>query len=264
MINVPIKRTHNEFVRELNLTNPNIIPLETYVNNNTKIKCLCTIHDTSCYSTPKRLLQGRKCCPQCISEDKRNRLLLTHDIFMQRLQDKHIDVVPLEEYKGNTTKILFRCSCGDEWYTTPERVLLGNHCKKCGYKHMLGENNYFYNPNLSDEDRMNTDRRFRNPLYKKFIKACFERDNYTCQITDKKSTGDIVVHHINGYNWDVENRVNINNGITLNEDIHKEFHMLYGKGNNTKEQFVEFVNMLYQQDRISEEKYSSILERLIY
>jgi hypothetical protein len=183
---------------------------------------------------------------------------------MQRLQDKHIDVVPLEEYKGNTTKILFRCSCGDEWYTTPERVLLGNHCKKCGYKHMLGKNNYFYNPNLSDEDRMNTDRRFRNPLYKKFIKACFERDNYTCQITDKKSTGDIVVHHINGYNWDVKNRVNINNGITLNKDIHKEFHMLYGKGNNTKEQFVEFANMLYQQDRISEEKYSSILERLIY
>lgn len=99
-------------------------------------------------------------------------------------------------------------------------------------------------------------------MYKQFVATCFERDNYTCQITGKKSRGDIVVHHLDGYNWDVENRTNIKNGITLNKNIHNEFHKLYGKGNNTKTQFVEFVNLLRSQDRIPDKQYNLILERL--
>ena len=91
---------------------------------------------------------------------------------------------------------------------------------------------------------------------------CFARDDYTCQITGKKSNGDIVVHRINGYNWDVENRTNIENGITLNKDIHNEFHKIYGKGNNTKSQFVEFVNLLCSQGQIMKERRDLILERL--
>ena len=130
---MPRKLTNEEFVAKLQDIQPNIIPLESYVNAYTTIKCMCIKHNELCYSTPKRLLRGHCCCKKCISEHKRDRLLLTHDEFLQKLREKNIDVVPLEQYKGNTTKILFRCSCGDLWETTPERVLLGNHCKKCGY-----------------------------------------------------------------------------------------------------------------------------------
>ena len=70
------------------------------------------------------------------------------------------------------------------------------------------------------------------------------------------------MHHINGYNWDKENRTNINNGITLNQEIHKEFHKLYGKGNNTKEQFNQFIETLFNQERISIDRYNNIKERL--
>ena len=66
----------------------------------------------------------------------------------------------------------------------------------------------------------------------------------------------------NGYNWDVKNRTNIKNGITLNKSIHNEFHKLNGKGNNTKAQFVEFINSLRSQDRISDKRRDLILERL--
>ena len=257
------RKTNEEFVETLKEINPKIIPLEPYINNNTKIKCKCILHNEFCESTPKRLLQGRNCCKKCIREERSKRFLKSNEQFLQDMKDKNIiDVVPLEEYKGSATKILFRCSCDNLWYTTPERVLLGNHCKKCGHDKLTGENNHFYNPNLSEEDRINSIYRFRNPSYKDFIQNCFKRDKYTCQITGKKSFGDIVVHHINGYNWDKENRTNINNGITLNQEIHKEFHKLYGKGNNTKEQFNQFIETLFNQERISIDRYNNIKERL--
>lgn len=257
------RRTNEEFIEKLKEVNSNVLPLEPYINNSTKIKCKCTIHNEVCESTPKRLLQGRKCCKKCISEEKSKIFLKTNEQFLQELKNKNIDdVIPLEEYKGNAKEILFRCSCGELWKTIPERVLLGNHCKKCGYNKFRGENNHFYNPNLSEEDRIYSSYRYRNPKYKDFIQDCFSRDNYTCQITGKESSGDIVVHHINGYNWDKENRTNINNGITLNIEIHKEFHKLYGKGNNTKEQFSLFIEKLLKENRISIDRYNDIKDRL--
>nr|DAQ17004.1 MAG TPA: NinG protein [Caudoviricetes sp.] len=247
---------------ELKEVFPNIVPLEKYINTHTKMKFKCLIHNEDFISTPHNLLEGKNGCKRCQSEAKRNRLLRTNDEFLKLLEEKQIDVIPLERYRGNTTKILFRCSCGDLWRTTPERVLIGNHCKKCGYNKFSGENNHFYNPNLSDEDREDSIYRFRNPLYKNFIHKCFQRDNYTCQITGKKSRGDIVVHHINGYNWDIENRTNVDNGVTLNREIHKEFHKLYGNGNNTKFQFKEFIEYLNRENRITKEQYNLILKRL--
>lgn len=262
MSNIPRRKTNEEFITELKEKFTNIISLEKYVNNHTKMKFKCLIHNEYFISTPHNLLSGHNGCKSCISNDKHQRLVRTNDEFLELLEKKQIDVAPLEEYKGNGTKILFRCSCGDLWETTPARVLMGNHCKKCGYNKFSGENNHFYNPNLSDEDRENSIYRFRNPSYREFIHKCFQRDNYTCQITNKPSHGDIVVHRINGYNWDIENRSNVDNGITLNKEIHKEFHKLYGKGNNTKFQFKEFIEYLNKENRISKIQYDLVLKRL--
>lgn len=260
---MPKLKTNEEFLIELKEKMPHIEALENYVNTHTKIKCKCKLHNEICYTTPKRLLKGYEVCPKCVYNKRSSSRTKTYEDFLKELKDKNItDVIPIKGYKNKRTKMLFKCSCGDLWETTPERVLLGNHCKKCGYKSMSGENSYWFNPNLTEEDRMDRNHRFRNPEYVKFVKDCFERDNYTCQITDKKSKGDIVVHHINGFNWDIDNRTNINNGITLSNEIHKEFHKMYGKGNNTKEQFIEFVQYLYDNNRITLEKLEFLTNRL--
>ena len=47
-------------------------------------------------------------------------------------------------------------------------------------------------------------------------------------------------HHLDGYDWCKERRIDINNGVCLCENCHKEFHKIYGYGNNTKEQYIEF------------------------
>lgn len=257
------KRTNEDFINQLKTVNPNYIPLEPYVNNTTHIKCLCKKHQLEFITIPKRILDGRLSCPKCDSERKRDNNIKSNNDFLLDLKEHEItDVVPLEEYKGNNVPILFKCSCGRDWVTTPARVLLGNHCKKCWYEKICGDGNYFYNPNLTDDERINTQYRFRNPDYKEFIAKCFERDKYTCRISDKISHGDIVVHHIQGYNWSLENRTNEYNGITLNCEIHKEFHKIYGKGNNTKEQFLEFITKLYTQDRISNKNLKSIINQI--
>ena len=259
---MPKRKTNEQFVKEIKSILPNIELLEEYINNRTKIKCKCITHNNTFMASPKHLLNGQIGCPICSIESRHSKRTKTNEQFLKELEEKYIDVIPLEKYNGRNKLIMFKCSCGKLWKTTPERVLLGNHCQKCRIKNMSGANSRWYNPNLTDEDRQDRNHRFRNPEYVKFVKDCFERDNYTCQITGKKSTGDIIVHHINGYNWDINNRTNINNGITLNKEIHKEFHKMYGKGDNTKEQFIEFLDYLYKNNRIELNKLNLLKERL--
>lgn len=71
-------------------------------------------------------------------------------------------------------------------------------------------------------------------------KACFERDNFTCQKTGQIG-GKLIVHHINNFADFPELRFAIDNGITLCRESHIEFHKKYGVKNNTREQIEEYL-----------------------
>ena len=77
--------------------------------------------------------------------------------------------------------------------------------------------------------------------YKEWRKAVFKRDKYLCQKCEDNKSGDLNAHHIDGFNNNIELRTKISSGVTLCETCHKNFHHQYGKGNNTKEQFEEFM-----------------------
>lgn len=70
--------------------------------------------------------------------------------------------------------------------------------------------------------------------------AVFERDNWTCQKTGIRG-GKLVIHHICNFADYPELRTSIENGITLTEEKHKEFHKIYGSRNNTREQLEKFL-----------------------
>ncbi len=90
--------------------------------------------------------------------------------------------------------------------------------------------------------------------YQTWIKKVFKRDNYTCQKTKIKG-GKLEVHHIKSFAKILkENNIktikqaflchklwDIDNGITLSEKAHKDFHIFYGNKDNTKEQLDEFL-----------------------
>lgn len=158
------------------------------------------------------------------------------------------------ELNGNWQGGKIKCECD---YCHKEIYVDKKRCKTCK-KHFCnaecmgkwrkenwqGENSTRYNANITDEERKNK-RQYQ--LYYDFIKEVYERDNYTCQCCNDDSGGNLNAHHLNGYNWDKEHRTDINNGITLCEECHREFHKIYGYGNNTIKQFKEFLYNKFKQ-----------------
>lgn len=114
------------------------------------------------------------------------------------------------------------------------------YCHVCASKKMRRENNPNWKFDKTEEERCGL--RLIDG-YDNFIKTVLHRDNYTCLCCGKSISGKMAVHHLNGYNWFIEGRTDPNNGVTLCENCHENFHSLYGKGDNTKEQFEEWLGM---------------------
>lgn len=121
-----VSPTQKEFIDRLKQINSNIEVLGTYIKTDTKIKCRCKICDHEWSPTPHRLLQGQG-CPKCAGVAK-----LTHEEFINRLQQVNPDIEVLGTYINKITKILCKCKKdGYEWEATPSNLLQGSGCPKC-------------------------------------------------------------------------------------------------------------------------------------
>ena len=121
------------------------------------------------------------------------------------------------------------------------------YCNNCAQKIFhSGDKNNRWNPDLTDEDRL--ERRI-DPEYTEFTRKVLQRDNYTCKCCNKQGSN-LEVHHINGFNWDKEGRLDFSNVVTLCKACHNNFHDKYGRGNNTKQQFEEWLGyaIIYQKE----------------
>lgn len=113
------------------------------------------------------------------------------------------------------------------------------YCNNCSSKILVsGENHPRWNSSISEEERKYGR---CSEEYSLFVHSVLARDKYCCVCCGKQGSDKIEAHHLNGYNWYVEGRVDIDNGVTLCRDCHKDFHNRYGSGNNTKEQFEEWL-----------------------
>jgi len=102
---------------------------------------------------------------------------------------------------------------------------------------MIGCHNHHYNPNLTNEERING----RNiPGYNEWLMAVFKRDNYICKICGQIG-GKLNAHHMESYHDNPKLRTTLLNGITICESCHKDFHHQYGYGNNTEKQWKKFI-----------------------
>lgn len=240
---MPRRKTHEEFIEEMRIKHPNIEVLDKYVDNGTKIKVHCKIDGYEWYSTRRKLINKNHGCPKCAGRNKKS-----HEEFIEEFYEKNPNAENIEilgEYINNKTKIKCRCRIdGEIWYPTPSDLLRGHNCPKCVIRNISGKNHYNWNSNLTEDERILSRKNYE---YKQFVKTSLEYFNYTCQLSGQHG-GKLSVHHLNGYNWCVEGRMDINNVIVITKEIHKEFHDIYGRGNNTKEQFEEFIQNYYNKD----------------
>lgn len=258
-MSVSQSQSHEEFVEKLTKSNDNVILLEKYTNSHTKILCKCKKCGNEWSVIPPSLLSGHG-CPKCGIEIMKSKTTKTHEQFIEDFKksgNQYIEIVG--KYINSSTKIKVRCTrCDKEYYSSPTKLLCGRGCIDCYKKFNFGENSTRWNKNKTNEERL-VERKYSE--YYQFINDVFKRDNYICQITNQKG-GALVVHHLDGYGWCKDKRTDIDNGITITKNIHIEFHKMYGYGNNTKAQFLEFVEFLYKNNRIKHENYNLLLNKL--
>ena len=248
-----MKYTTEQFSNKIKNIVPDISIIGEYINNHTKIKCRCNKCKKIFYKTPSSILLGNG-CPICSSHKFRD-----HEDFVYDMKSVNPKIKILGKFSNTKEKILVECIvCGNKWESTPNMLLQGFGCRKCYMDNNRGENHPNWNPNLSDEDRI-LGRGYSE--YSDWVNKILENDKWTCQITSQIG-GNLNVHHLDGYNWCKDKRLDIKNGITLSHEIHNEFHSIYGKGNNTTEQFIDYVNNKHDKNEISDDKYLKLIQRL--
>ena len=142
-------------------------------------------------------------------------------------------------------KIQYECdNCHNVFYT--EYGVYKSHlhednkyyCKYCVGKVLnSGSNCYRWKDNLTEEDRIN---RRLIPEHIEWSKKVLARDKYICRKCGM-SNSKLCAHHLNSWNNFISQRYNVDNGVCLCDKCHYNFHSNYGFGNNTKEQYEEWI-----------------------
>lgn len=147
------KKTHEEYVEELKIKNPDIEVIGKYVNAKTKILHKCLIHDIVFDKSPSEALTGSG-CQQCHIDKMVLKRTKTHNQYVEELKINNPIIEVVEEYKGSLTEILHRCTVHNyEWMVSPANILKRNGCPKCNKKYHKTHNDYVEelkksNPNL--------------------------------------------------------------------------------------------------------------------
>jgi hypothetical protein len=133
---------------------------------------------------------------------------------------------------------LCRCDCG-KVRAIKAVYLTQKETKSCGcgkYKH--GPEHWNWDSKLTENERK-FDRRLDNRA-RHWMKRVFNRDKFTCQITNERG-GKLCAHHLAPWSKNKKMRYWLRNGVTLRQDIHILFHKLYGYSSVSREKYDEFV-----------------------
>lgn len=123
------KKTHEEFIRELQSINNNIEVIDTYVSAHTKILCRCKKDGYEWMVTPNALLKAHG-CPKCGGTAKK-----TTPQFIKELNEINPNIEILSDYISSKQPIKCRCKIdGTIWDGLPNNLLRGEFCPTCGIK----------------------------------------------------------------------------------------------------------------------------------
>lgn len=218
-----------------------IILSKKYKNNESKLlfKCKCGEIFERNWSN---LTQGKSFfCLNCSRKEANKKSRKQWEEILNIAKSKGFEIISKEEdYINLKSKIKYICKKHGIQEEEAKYITRFSGCKMCSNednsRRKTREGNPCWNENLTDEER---EYKRNKSEYRFFSKLIFKRDNYTCQLC-KKIGNKLNAHHLNSYDWYLEGRSDINNGVTLCKECHISFHRFYGYGNNTIEQFMEY------------------------
>ena len=144
------KKTHEQYVEELKIKNPNLQVIGIYVDAKTNIKHKCLKHNVCWDTTPSRALQGVG-CEKCHIEKIVRSKTRTHEDYVEQLRRVNPDIVPLEKFKTINDSILHYCKKHDvKWNAIPDNVLRGHGCKECGNEKIADKNKKSYSEYIEE------------------------------------------------------------------------------------------------------------------
>lgn len=137
---------------------------------------------------------------------------------------------------------LCQCSCGNE-------TLVGSGClgqqttKSCGClsreiasikgSKLVGKLNPRWRGGVAITDVRKTKE------YAQWRKDVLKRDNYCCKLCGDKE--ELHAHHLNSVTGNEDQITELSNGLTLCKTCHDLFHIEYGYGQNSSQQFIDFI-----------------------
>lgn len=260
-------QTVKDFILENDKNNECTLLSTVYKNSSTPLSFCCNICGKEFQRDYEHLVRGkgRFRCPTCgISIGAKTLKYSEADVDKELGKKEYLRIGP---YKNAQTPFLATCKRGHQFTISFSNYLAGHSgCKQCAIIDNSGENSPLWKGGESEViDKL------RKSL-KDWKFSVMKRDNFLCQIT--KEHDDLVVHHIDSFNTIIKkassesgipiyrkvkdydslldfeklkNKVlelhTLNIGITLTRKIHNDFHKKYGKGNNTREQFNDYLTV---------------------
>lgn len=199
-------------------------------------------------------------CRECAKETRSKKQSLNEDYVKNSLMEHGYSL--LSPYKNSQSHITVECPEGHIRKIKYGSFRDGHRCLTCFNIRQTGSNSVSWNGGF----------RNLNEYVRKKINVwkydSIKNSNYKCVITGEKFD---VIHHLIGFNFILSESMNELNypvydqislysndelltiidkvlevhyryplGVCLTKEIHDEFHGIYGKGNNTPEQFIEF------------------------
>lgn len=124
-------KTHEQYVKEVEALNDNIIVVGQYIGNRSRILHKCIIDGNIWEAAPRNILAGSG-CPVCALERRKILRTKSHEDYVAEVAIVNPNIKVVGQYTGAETKILHRCKIdGYEWDVLPSNVLSGHGCPIC-------------------------------------------------------------------------------------------------------------------------------------
>ena len=133
--------TQEEFVKRMEVANPDVEVIGEYVRSNVKVECHCRTCGYVWAAVPGSLLSGHG-CPNCAKKANGDRRRKTHEQFVIELAEINPDIEVVGRYKNSASSVDVRCRiCGHEWSPIARSIVNARQgCPVCNRKRAAEKN----------------------------------------------------------------------------------------------------------------------------